>query len=122
MKVVTDASFNNDVLQSDKPVLMVPVGDVMFELARRIEDGDVPGLDSIEDLYYDGIHLNNIGSLVTGTTFYATMYGRDPRGIDHTSYNVIDDSYDRLISTPTAAAIQDVVWDVVKGHMYSGVE
>lgn len=107
--------------QSDKPVLMVPVGDVMFELAHRIEDGDVPGLDSIEDLYYDGIHLNNIGSLVTATTFYATMYNRDPRGIDHTAYNVIDDSYDRVVSTRTAAAIQDAVWDVVKGHQYSGV-
>jgi hypothetical protein len=106
---------------SPKPALMIPVGDVMFELDRRIEAGDVPGINSIQDLYFDSIHLNNIGAFLVGTTFYATMYQRDPRGIDFSSYNDLDDPWDRTITAAQAAAIQDAVWDVVRGHPFSGV-
>ena len=104
-----------------KPVLMVPVGDVMFELNRRIEAGEVPGIHDIAELFWDGIHMTNWGAFLTGTTFYATMYKRDPRGLDFHTYEVLDDPWDRTIPSGFAAAVQDVVWDVVKGHKYSGV-
>ena len=105
-----------------RPVLMVPVGDVMFELNRRIEAGQVPGIADIEELFQDSIHLTNWGALVVGTTFYATMYRRDPRGLEFRSYNVVDDPWDRLIPEGYARAVQQVVWDVVKGHPFLGVK
>ena len=104
-----------------KPVLMVPVGDVMFELNRRIIAGQVPGVASIDELFWDGIHLTNWGGMVLGTTFYATMYQRDPRGLTFQRYDVLDDPWDRTIDPGFAAAVQQVVWDVVKGHPFSGV-
>lgn len=104
-----------------KPVLMVPVGDVMFELNRRIVAGQVPGIASTDELFWDGIHLTNWGGLVLGTTFYATMYKRDPRGLTFQKYDVLDDPWDRKIDPGFAAAVQQVVWDVVKGHPFSGV-
>jgi hypothetical protein len=120
--------YNNQLVEelrkaypgAKKPVLMVPVGDVMFELNRRIEAGQVPGIDDIAELFWDGIHMTNWGAFLTGTTFYATMYKRDPRGLDFHTYEVLDDPWDRKIPAGFAAAVQDVAWDVVKGHPYSG--
>ena len=106
---------------ADKPVRMVPVGDVLFELNRRIIAGQVPGIGAIEELMWDGIHFTNWGALVVGTTFYATMYKRDPRGLNFRTYDVVDDPWDKKIDEGFARAVQQVVWDVVKGHPFSGV-
>jgi len=106
---------------AEKPVLMVPVGDVLLELNHRIEAGQVPGIEDIAELFWDGIHMTNWGAFLIGTTFYATMYRRDPHGLDYHAYEVLDDSFDHKIDAGYAAAVQDVVWDVVKGHQYTGV-
>jgi hypothetical protein len=104
-----------------KPVRMIPVGEVMFELNRRIKAGQVPGIRSIEELFFDHIHLNNWGGFLIGTTFYSTMYQRDPRGLDFRSYNVIDDPWDRPINEGFARAVQNVVWDVVRANPFTGL-
>ena len=104
-----------------KPVLMVPVGDVMFELNRHIKAGEVPGINDISELFWDGIHMTNWGAFLIGTTFYATMYQRDPRGLDFHTYEVLDDPWDRNIPEGFARAVQEIAWDVVQGHAYSGV-
>ena len=106
---------------AEKPVLMVPVGDVLFELDRQIKADNVPGLGDIAELFWDGIHMTNWGGLVIGTTFYATMYRRDPRGLDFRPYEVLDDPWDRKIPEGFARTVQEIAWDVVEGHAYSGV-
>ena len=49
-----------------KPVLLVPVGDVLLELHERMRAGKVPGFNDIAQVYVDGIHFNNVGSYVVG--------------------------------------------------------
>jgi hypothetical protein len=103
-------------------VLLVPVGDVLLELHERMKAGKVPGFSDIAEVYVDGIHFNNIGSYVVGTTFYATLFREDPRGITAEPYNEkLDPKKDRLIDEKLAAAIQDAVWSVVSNHPLSGV-
>jgi hypothetical protein len=104
-----------------KPVLIIPVGDVMRELNRRMKAGQVPGYTDIVQIYADGIHLNNVGQLLTGATFYATIYKTDPHGASYAAYDAATGAADVRISNALATAIYDVVWDVVKGHPYSGV-
>ncbi len=105
-----------------KPVLMVPVGDVLLELDGRMRAGKVPGFDDIAQVYVDGIHFNNVGSFVVGTTFYATLFREDPKGITAAPYNEkLDPKNDRLIDEKLAAAIQDAVWIVVSKHPLAGV-
>ena len=70
-----------------KPVLMVPVGDVLLELHERMRVGKVPGFTDIAEVYVDGIHFNNVGSYIVGTTFYATLFRDDPRGMTADPYN-----------------------------------
>ena len=104
------------------PVRTVPVGEVMFELNRLIEAGEVQGIDSIQDLFFDGIHLTNWGGLIVGTTLYATMYQRDPRSLNFKEYDVLDDPWDRPISEDFGRTVQQVAWDVVRNHPLTGFD
>ena len=105
-----------------KPVLMVPVGCALLELHERMRVGKVPGFSDIAEVYVDGIHFNKVGSYVVGTTFYATLFRDDPRGLAAGPYNEnLDPRKDRLIDEKLAAAIQDVVWTVVSKHPLAGV-
>ena len=106
----------------EKPVLIVPVGDVLLELDKRARAGQVPGLNSVEDLYVDGIHFNNVGAFIVGTTFYATMFQRDPRGIAASAYAPGKSGKDRPIEPGLAKAVQEAVWGVVSNHPLSGFE
>ncbi len=105
-----------------RPVLLVPVGDVLLELEGRMRAGSVPGFNDIAEVYVDGIHFNNVGSYIVGLTFYATMFREDPRGMTAEPYNGhLDPKKDRLIDEKLAAAIQDAVWNVVSKHPLAGV-
>jgi hypothetical protein len=105
-----------------KPILLVPVGDVLLELDTRMRAGKVPGYDDVGQLYVDGIHFNNVGSFVVGTTFYATLFRDDPRGLGAGPYNLkLDPKKDRSIDKDLAAAIQEAAWSVVRKHPLAGV-
>ncbi|MGO9109030.1 MAG: hypothetical protein ACLP9L_07335 [Thermoguttaceae bacterium] len=96
-----------------KPILMVPVGQVMYELNQRMKAGHVPGYTHIKQLFVDGIHLNNVGSYVVGCTFFATLYRQNPKGLPSAPYKVED--------AKLAGIIQDAVWEVVSTNELVGV-
>ena len=92
---------------------MVPVGHVMYELNQQMKAGRVPGYKDIHELFADGIHLNNVGSYVVGCTYFATLYKESPKGLPSEPYKVTDPKL--------AAAIHDVVWNVVSTNDFAGV-
>lgn len=85
--------------------MLVPVSEVMFELDRRMQDGEVPGYSSIYQLYRDATHLGEMGSYLVGCTFYATMMKQSPVGLPTEPYGKLDPK--------VAAVLQQTVWDVV---------
>jgi hypothetical protein len=97
-----------------KPILMVPVGHVLYELNQRMKAGQVPGYTHIKQLFADGIHLNNVGSYVVGCTYFATLYKQNPKGLPSAPYKVED--------AKLAGIIQDVVWKVVSANKLAGVK
>lgn len=97
-----------------KPVLMVPVGHVMYDLHQQMVAGNIPGYGHIFDLYADGIHMTSEGSYLVAVTFYATLFKRDPAGFPTAPWTV---------NATLAAKIQETVWRVVRGlTQYTGVE
>lgn len=104
-----------------KPILLVPVGDVLYEFDRRAEAGLIPGFTDVVQLYSDGIHFDvlpqfgnvAIGSYLVGLTYYATLFKADPAGLTTNPWGVVDPALD--------AAIKDLVWDVVSVHPHAGV-
>jgi hypothetical protein len=96
-----------------KPILMVPVGHVMYELNQQMKAGKVPGHKHIKEVYADGIHLNNVGSYIVGCTFFATLYRENPKGLPSAPYKVEDGKL--------AGVIQEAVWKVVSTQELAGV-
>ncbi len=97
-----------------KPVLMVPVGQVFQALNNKMKAGQVPGYTSIWQVYSDGIHMTGTGSYIASVTYYATLYGQDPRGLS------VPSQYG-TIGPDVARIIQETAWSVVTTEPLSGV-
>ena len=105
-------------MKGHKPARLVPVGHAMHLLEQKAKAGLVPGVQSMWDFYDDGVHLNNVGSFVVATTFYATTQERSPVGLDSTPY-----AEGKIkLTAELAKVIQQTVWEVVATHPMTGVQ
>jgi len=128
-----------------KPIRLVPTGEVLFAIDRKIKADQlpglkalakrkpemVPGLDDDTDfshgvnvLYADAIHLNPIphkgdtlGIFISGTTMYAVLSGQSPVGLSGKPYGLDDEQDAELIR-----AVQQTIWDVVTADPRTGVK
>ena len=101
---------------------VIPVGDVLAELDRRMTLGVFPGFAGVEDLYRDDLHMNNLGWFVASNTVLSTLFGIDPTGTPTNNAFVLAPGQTEPIEiTPQLGAmIQDAVWDVVRFHPHAG--
>lgn len=117
----------------NKPVLLIPVGDVMYELNKRLHANPQPGADGvvysdIKQFYGDKTHLRpGVGRYLMAMTLYATLYKESPVGLPVVPYNDIKIYYGlfcpdfQMITPNVQRLIQQTVWDVVSSHPYAGV-
>ncbi len=87
-----------------EPVRALPMGEVMWELDRKMRAGRIPGYNDIWEIYNDGVHLGDVGSYITMATHYAVVYRDDPVGLPTTGFT---------IEAWLADTIQHIVRDVV---------
>ena len=104
---------------TDADVFMVPVGEVLFELDKRITAGDTePLVDSFTDLYRDSLHLAlDIGRYMASITTFTTLLQEDPFQLSR------PDGFfrkDEAFSPEYLEALNEVVRRVVATHRYSG--
>ena len=97
-----------------EPVHVIPAGDVLYRLKQEIEAGTIPNITSMSALYRDNIHMSSYGQFAAGSTVLATLAGINPTGI------VPADEYGSM-NPETVLRIQEIVWDVVANHPWSGV-
>jgi peptidoglycan/xylan/chitin deacetylase (PgdA/CDA1 family) len=128
----------------DKPVLMIPFGDVMCELDKRLKAGKIPGLAALHDrdperipnwdpklkhaaganlLYADRSHPvapphldGTIANYAMGLMFYAALTGDSPVGLSGEAYKLSDEHDAELIKV-----LQEAVWDVLRIHPHTGL-
>lgn len=110
------------------PVYVIPAGQVMARVVRRIvQQGDLPGLKSREDLFarkpdgtLDNIHVNDIGNYLVALTHYAVLYHRSPVGLPYRLKRA-DGTDASAPSEQAARVMQTLVWEVVTGYPKTGV-
>ncbi len=128
-----------------KPVLMIPFGDVVCELDKRLKAGTIPGLDELyrrdpdripswdpkvgakvgaNIFYADRLHPvaqphldGTIATYVMGLMYYSVLTGDSPVGLSGDAYRFGHEADEEL-----RHALQTAVWDVVKDHPYTGVQ
>jgi len=67
--------------KTDADVRVIPAGQVVYELDRRMLTGEIAGYASAADLYRDPVHMNNVGRFAAGVTTFATLYKQDPAAL-----------------------------------------
>lgn len=116
--------------RGDGPEMFIaPMGQAFARMHDEIALGNVPGVDSILDLFlspeeeWDGdvIHQSgNEGNYFVACVLYATAYRRSPVGLPH---RLPDRWGGTRPAVPPALALkmQEIAWDVVRGYPRSGV-
>lgn len=109
------------------PIYVIPVGQVLAEVARRIDAGTLPGLASAEDLFartpdgtLDPIHMDVMGNYIAALTHFAVLYHRSPVGLAANGV-LYDDGDNFELDQMLAAELQGIVWDVVTSDPMTGV-
>lgn len=113
--------------------MMIPVGDVLYEINTRLAVAPQPGpggivYTNVQQLYGDGVHLKpGVGRYVMAMTTLATLYQTNPAGLSAGLYNHTNTYYTQYrhqfeeLSDEMRALIQAAAWDVVRVHPYAGV-
>jgi hypothetical protein len=110
--------------QLEHPVMLIPVGDVMLALDRRLKAEAMDDLNpqtervDINDAYDGGIHLNPIGQVIIATTWYATLFAESPVGLE---LGALLDGTGLFLSDEQMHIIQETAWEVVRSHRLTGV-
>ena len=116
------------VARTGRPIYLIPAGQVMARVVRRIEAaGGIGGLNGREDLFardgrggIDPIHVNDLGAYLVALTHYAVLYHRSPVGLPRALLRA--DGSPATAPTPEAARlIQETVWEVVTSTPGTGV-
>ena len=97
-----------------KAVFLIPVGDAVYKLRRRVKSGEFPGITKQADLFRDpiGHGLGHVQALAAYCNF-ATIYRRSPVGLTLKEQGVTEEQQ---------AILQQIAWDVVSNYDRSGVK
>lgn len=103
--------YNRVNAATDAEVYMIPIGEIIYQLATMIEAGGIDGLTDISQLYRDDIHMSyGLGRYVASATTFSTLYGDDLAGITLPGYsNAVSDT------------INDIIWNEVSSNAFTGV-
>lgn len=106
----TQAEFSQ-IKQAYPDALYVPAIEVLLAFDQMARDGEIPGMNSVQDLYRDGRHMNAIGKYLLALTFYTSLTGNDSSatGLElHRNYNGVTSEQALLIQGLVADAIVPV--------------
>lgn len=104
----------------DRPVYLVPGGQVLAAVVRAIEDGRVDGLSDRTELFartesgeVDQIHINDLGAYIIALTHFAVLYQQSPVGLPHRLTRLDGEPFAAL-SDQAARVVQTIVRDTVR--------
>ncbi|MFM2385725.1 MAG: hypothetical protein RL660_482 [Bacteroidota bacterium] len=102
-------------------VFVIPAGQALARLSDSIDAGKVAGLDSIEQLFTDDIHLSNSGNYFIACVMFSVIHGISPANLP----NQLTDEWGSLYSSyPTvsqAQKMQQIAFETVCDYSNSGV-
>ncbi|MEI4264213.1 hypothetical protein [Roseovarius sp. D0-M9] len=96
------------------PMRVIPGPLIMAAVHDAIDSGKAPGLDRIEDLFLDTIHLNGQGAYLIALAHLAVIYGYDPRDLPSGRGRV------EVPAPATAVWMKKLVYDVLRDYSDAG--
>lgn len=96
------------------PVYLIPGHRMMARLYDDIQNGLVPGIDTISQFFSDNIHVNHLGAYAVAMIHYACIFNENPFGLPANLY--YDQDNDLHPSVELALYLQTMTWEVVTGY------
>ncbi|NEY90185.1 SGNH/GDSL hydrolase family protein [Tabrizicola oligotrophica] len=93
-------------------VKVIPAGQALARLEDETAAGRVPGIDRLDDLFSDDIHLNGKGQYFIAMVIAGAITGQSPEGLPARLTRAWS-SRDDYLSAAQAAALQRVAWQAV---------
>ncbi len=107
--------------KTDAEIHSIPVSEVLYELDKKMQAGEVPGINGIGEIMADKLHLDHgLGHYIASVTVYATLFGRNPAGLVKPEGHY-DAEREGLFTPQILNVLHDVIWTVVSSHAYTGV-
>lgn len=104
-------------------VWMIPAGQAWHALVNEIENGNLPGITSFQQLFTDDIHLTNAGNYFVACVMFACIYRENPVGLTTAIVDAWGGVYPNMPSPAQAAIMQQVAWTTALNvAAYSGVD
>ncbi|HEX8325846.1 MAG TPA: SdrD B-like domain-containing protein [Tepidisphaeraceae bacterium] len=121
MPMLRDAQKADAATAGLPPARLIPVGEAYYHIDQMIKAGRFEGtkIKSVLDLYRDQSHpSDDVAGYVTALTFYASITGRDPRGVAPPSQYLFNGS--RVAEPAVQALLQQAVYQAMTTSAYSG--
>ncbi len=111
-------------------LVRVPMGEVCYELDKKMQAGQFPGHTTVKDFYTDVQHFRaGMASYTIKALFYAAIFEEKPHVLDYTIYTdpankkAKDPSHECgeiiPISEKQAKILHDTIWDVLNNHPHA---
>jgi hypothetical protein len=97
-------------------VQIIPAGQAFARLEDEIAAGRVPGIDRLDALFADDIHLNGKGQYFAAMVIAAAVAGQSPEGLPAKLTRAWT-SRDAVLSDAQAAALQTIAWAAVAADL-----
>jgi len=116
-------------ISNDVELYMIPVGEVFYEIDKKLRAGNYSGFDSINNFYRDKVHMRrDVGRFAVATTAFATLFRINPKGMtlpptgfENPQYYFLDNGT-TLLTNELRDLIQETVWEVVSYHVDTGID
>lgn len=95
---------------SGATIRILPAGRGLGALIDAIREGEIPGIESEDELFTDAIHLSPLGNHFIAACFFAALYRQSPEGA---SGEVVDREGEHvtLLSAETREALYKIAWE-----------
>ena len=112
---------------ADRPVWLIPVGQVMAAVVTEAEAKGIAELTTREQLFdrfpdgkLDPIHPGDLGDYLSALVHYAVLYGKSPVGLPAQLMRA-DGSSAEAPSPELARRMQEITWQVVTSQPLTGL-
>lgn len=86
---------------------VLPAATALNALVGEVLAGNVPGMDSLTDVFDDNVHLTPEGNYFIGLFLYAVLLERSPIGLPHEALTVISGA-SPVLTAETATRLQEI--------------
>lgn len=98
-----------------QPMQLIPVGQAIGKLSDAIDNKEIPGVQSIQQLFTDDIHVNDTLRYFNACVHFATLFEKSPEGLTGELNRIWGEPFIKL-DKDMALLLQRIAWKSVQEY------